>query len=127
MNDELHRQEKQLETKGRTKVEQLLRKLEAAYNALSPEKQTVFGVFATYIYMIMLISPESLPQRIQPMIESLNKMPLHNISLWITTMVVFVGSVDGVRRIVTQRLPFYKAYVQVFLLGAVSESEEDEG
>ncbi|MCB9813541.1 MAG: hypothetical protein H6772_04005 [Pseudomonadales bacterium] len=83
---------------------------------ISPEKEYLIGAFATYMYLLILVSPESLPGQIQPMLEMLNGIDKSSFSLKLTTMIAFTGSVDGARRIVLERLPSYKAYLQVFLL-----------
>lgn len=86
---------------------------------ISPENEYLLGAFATYVYLVILVNPESLPAQIQPMLELFNKMPMNSFSLKLATMIAFTGSVDGARRIVLERLPFYKAYLQVFLLNKI--------
>lgn len=94
-----------------------------AYESFPPEKQVIFGVFASYVYLTMLISPEILPQRVQPLIELFNKIPLSNLSLWTTTSLALIGSVDGVRRIIMDRLPLYHAYLRVFVFKKIENEE----
>jgi hypothetical protein len=107
-------------------VTSMIGRLRNAYENLTPERQTVIGVFATYTYLTMLFFPEKLPDFLQPMLEELDKIPMTRISLWTTTMIAMIGSADGVRRIISERLPFYKAYVQVFMLGRFADDDVDE-
>lgn len=94
-----------------------LKKFDFIYQKLTPEKQFVIGAIATYLYLEIIFNSKNLPPVVQPLIEILEKIPLHELSLWIATLIVFAGSIDGARRIIVDQLPFYRAYIQVFLLG----------
>lgn len=115
----------ELKTPAETNQKPIIDSLKGIYENLSPEKQVIFGVFASYIYLVMLTSPDSLPDKVQPIIELLNKMPMSSVGIWITTMTVMVGSADGVRRVIAERLPLYKAYTQVFLLHKFEDKNND--
>lgn len=80
----------------------------------------------TYVYVSMIIHPEKLPEKLQPMQEILVQLPLGTVSLWIAGLIAFAGSADGARRVIVERLPFYKAYIQVFLLHTDFSKEENE-
>ncbi len=88
-------------------------------NEIRPELEYVAGALATYLYLVALINPELLPIYAQPVFEILGKLPLSKFSLMASTTIAFMGSVDGARRIVLESLPFYKAYLQVFLLNKI--------
>ncbi|HOZ02942.1 MAG TPA: hypothetical protein PKX78_00425 [Candidatus Woesebacteria bacterium] len=47
--------------------------------------------------------------------------------MWIATLIAFAGSIDGARRIVADQLPFYRAYILVFLFGQKFEDVDDSG
>lgn len=102
-----------------------LKKFDFIYQKLSPEKQFVAGAIATYLYLEIIYNSENLPAVVQPLIEILEKIPLHQLSLYIATLIAFAGSVDGARRIVIDQIPFYRAYIQVFLLGQKLKDIDD--
>jgi hypothetical protein len=123
MNEELKKPaEENLERNPRSMFD----KFNDAYRKLSPETQVVFGSLVSYIYLVILLTPDLVPEIFEPAIELLDKMPMRNISLWITTMIAMTGSIDGVRRIITERLPFYKAFVHVFLLHKFDDEDSSQ-
>ncbi|MBU0576530.1 hypothetical protein KJ707_04590 [Patescibacteria group bacterium] len=107
------------QSRQQTKTEEAFTKIRELEKRVSPEQEYIIGAIATYVYLVMLVSPEQLPAQIQPMIELFNNIPMGRFSLWLTTAVAFLGSVDGARRLVLDSLPFYKAYLQVFLLNKI--------
>ena len=119
------------ELKYGPKVKQLVKrspeKLKTAYEKLSPEKQVLFGAVLFYVSLTSLFCPEFLPWIVKPItetIESIDKAPTNSTIMLIIMTISFVGSVDGVRKIIIKRFPFYKAYVQAFILGINIENEE---
>jgi hypothetical protein len=103
------------------KVIEILTKFDQLRKNISPEKQFLVGSFATYLYLVIIINPESLPTQVIPIIESAKSMPTSMLSLWLATSIAFLGSVDGVKRIIDESFPLYKAYIQVFLLNEFSK------
>lgn len=104
-----------------------LKKFDFIYRKLTPEKQFVIGAIATYLYLEIIFNSKNLPPVVQPLIEILEKIPLHELSMWIATLIAFAGSIDGARRIVADQLPFYRAYILVFLFGQKFEDVDDSG
>jgi hypothetical protein len=100
-------------------------KLRSAYENTPPEKEMVLGILASWVYLNVLFSPEKMSQMVQPYIDLLDKFPDSETGLWLATAMGLLGTGDGLRRIVTDRLPFYKAYIQVFLLGRFEVNEEE--
>ena len=123
MNEEM---EQPVQENFHSNPRSVLDKFNEAYKKLSPETQVVLGSFVSYIYLVILLTPDLVPDVFDPAIELLDKMPMRNISLWITTMIAMTGSIDGVRRIITERLPFYKAFVHVFLLHKFDDEDSSQ-
>lgn len=107
------------ETPQKNKLSNFFEKLSAIRERVSPEKEYILGAVATYLCLIILTNPESLPTQVQPLVELMTKLPMHKFNLWLTTAIAFLGSVDGARRMVIDQLPFYRAYLQVFLLNKI--------
>ena len=106
------------------KLNKIVEKLKPIYDRLSPEKQLVFGIISTYIFLSILINPEKMPDQVQPLLEILDKLPLNTISIWIATSAALIGSLDGVRRLIVEQFPFYKAYIHAFFLSNFDSNEE---
>jgi len=86
------------------------------YRRLSPERQYVFSAIALWMYLSIWLQPENLPDGVQPMISTLNQMPTAKLSWLMGSLISFAGTADGARRIVIDQLPFYKAYINAFVL-----------
>ncbi len=103
-----------------------MEKIYQLYLHLPPEKQTVFGAIMTYVYLSMIMHPEKLPEKVQQIQEILVQLPLGTVSLWTAVLIAFAGTADGARRVMVERLPFYKAYIQAFVLHTDFSEEENE-
>lgn len=98
-------------------LDTLLSKIKETREKIPPEKEYFLSAVITYLYLVMLVNPESFPATVKPLLELLRNMPSSQLVLWSSAILSFIGTVDGARRIVLHQLPFYKAYFQVFLLG----------
>ncbi len=103
------------------------KKLDFVHRELLPEVQFLAGLISGSFVLQLLHNSENMPATIQPLIGFIEKIPNHRISMWIVTLIAFVGSVDGARRIIVDQLPFYRAYIQVFLFGQKFEDVDDSG
>ena len=117
--------------------------LRERYEKIPPEVEYVLGAVVTYLMLEFMLFPDHAPPlfarylelldtiqgRLPPLSRSVEMLthgaPLSTLVLGIGTLIGFVGSVDGARRIVMDQLPLYRAYVQVFLLGAANADEPD--
>lgn len=102
----------------------IIKRLQEIYKRLPPERQFVFGAFASYVYLTILVAPEKFPQIMQLLLRFVDSVPTGRASVWFTLLIALAGTADGARRIVQERFPFYKAYIQVFVLGRFAEGEE---
>ena len=68
------------------------------------------------MYLSIWLQPENLPDGVQSMIATLNQMPRAKLSWLMGSLISFAGTADGARRIVIDQLPFYKAYINAFVL-----------
>ncbi len=103
-------------------TQQLIEKVSAQiYQRLSPEKQFAFCLIATYLYPSIILEPENLPSVVQSMLELLDILPAGRTVVWISLMITAAGTIDGARRILSDQLPLYKAYIEVFLLQSDSQ------
>ncbi len=85
-------------------------------DALSPEKEYLFGAILSYIYTAILIDPGVFPERVQPMVHLMKELPNVTPEIWVSVFFGLLITADGARRISFERLLLYKAYFQVFLL-----------
>lgn len=85
------------------------------YRGLSPERQYLLSAIVLWLYLSILIQPDSMPERVKPMIAFFNQMPQAELSWWLGSMAAFAGTADGARRIVIDQLPFYKACINAFV------------
>jgi hypothetical protein len=109
-----------------SKIDILLQQLKAKYEKFSPEKQYIFGGILTYVYLSLLSPSEDMPANMKRAAEILYATPSSQWSIAIGTIIAFAGSVDGARRIVKHRIPLYKAYVRVYLLGQRFGLEQED-
>lgn len=97
-------------------LDEIVSKLSELKNKIPPEKEYLISALAAYVYLALLIAPETLPQEIQPILELLDEIPMRAVSLRVGLAASFIGTVDGARRMVFEYLPLFKAYLQVFLM-----------
>lgn len=111
-------EESQLKSNPSTTTE-IFDAIQKLRNEIRPELEYVAGAIATYLFLVALINPELLPIYAKPVFEIIDKLPLSKLSIASSATIAFMGSVDGASRIVLESLPFYKAYLQVFLLNKI--------
>jgi hypothetical protein len=93
-----------------------LTRLNKRYNNISPEKQYIVAAMATYFYLVIILTPEKLPQSAQDLLIAQEIININTQEIWLASLLTFIVSADGARKIVFNQLPLYKAYVRVFLL-----------
>ncbi len=101
---------------------QIGRRLEPVNNFLdrNPEKEYLFGAFATYLYVAALFRLDILPPEIADQFKKARELTRlipfipegDNIGLIEATAMSGTLTVDGARRIVLNRVPFIKAYLR---------------
>lgn len=96
-------------------VKESFGKIKGWRDRLAPEREAVVGALAAYFYSMMLFQPELLPERVQNMVELVRGNPIGIAELYALALIGVMGTADGARRVAVERLPYYKAYLDVFI------------
>ncbi len=90
--------------------------LHEIYTNSSPELQSSLGGLAAYLYLTVLLTPEKLPSMAQTLLSLLDVLPMGKETLWISTLFATGLTLDGLRRVIVERFPVYRAFIDVFVL-----------